>query len=47
MTEFLLKPNITSMYVDHPAYAAALKKMFESYWADGINVEAFKQKINK
>ncbi|HKB84651.1 MAG TPA: helix-turn-helix domain-containing protein [Ignavibacteriaceae bacterium] len=42
-----LKPNITSMYVDHPSYAAALKKMFESYWADGINVETFKQTINK
>lgn len=38
-----LKPNITSMYVDHPGYAAALKKMFESYWADGISVESFKQ----
>ncbi len=42
-----LKPNITSMYVDHPSYAAALKKMFESYWAEGINVETFKQTINK
>ena len=42
-----LKPNITSMYVDHPGYAAALKKMFESYWADGINVETFKKTINK
>lgn len=42
-----LKPNITSMYVDHPSYAAALKKMFESYWADGISVESFKQTINK
>ncbi len=41
-----LKPNITSMYVDHPGYAAALKKMFESYWADGINVETFKKTIN-
>ncbi len=42
-----LKPNITSMFVDHPNYAAALKKMFESYWADGITVESFKQTINK
>ncbi len=42
-----LKPNITSMYVDHPNYAAALKKMFESYWADGISVETFKETINK
>ncbi len=42
-----LKPNITSMYVDHPGYAAALKKMFESYWADGISVETFKKTINK
>ncbi len=38
-----LKPNITSMYVDHPGYAAALKKMFESYWTDGISVESFRK----
>lgn len=38
-----LKPNITSMVVDHPSYAAALKKVFESYWANGISTENFKK----
>ena len=41
-----MKPNITSMVVDHPGYAAALKKVFESYWANGISVETFKKTIN-
>lgn len=42
-----LKPNITSMVVDHPSYAAALKKVFESYWTNGIDVETFKKTLNK
>jgi sugar-specific transcriptional regulator TrmB len=41
-----LKPNITSMVVDHPSYAAALKKVFESYWANGTGVETFRKSIN-
>lgn len=40
------KPNITSMVVDHPSYATALKKVFESYWANGISVETFKKTLN-
>ncbi|MBE0539565.1 MAG: hypothetical protein IH620_07620 [Ignavibacterium sp.] len=42
-----LKPNITSMVVDHPSYATALKKVFESYWADGVSIETFKKKLNE
>lgn len=38
-----LKPNITSMVVDHPSYATALKKVFESYWADGSSIDEFKK----
>jgi len=42
-----LKPNITSMVVDHPSYATALKKVFESYWKDGLSVDEFKKKLNQ
>ncbi|HCY75180.1 MAG TPA: hypothetical protein DHV28_04610 [Ignavibacteriales bacterium] len=42
-----LKPNITSMVVDHPSYATALKKVFESYWADGVSIGTFKKKLNE
>ncbi|HSD63145.1 MAG TPA: helix-turn-helix domain-containing protein [Ignavibacteriaceae bacterium] len=41
-----LKPNITSMVVDHPDYATALKKVFESYWANGLSIENFKKTLN-
>jgi sugar-specific transcriptional regulator TrmB len=42
-----LKPNITSMVVDHPDFASALKKVFESYWANGISVDTFKKTLYK
>ncbi len=42
-----LKPNITSMVVDHPSYAAAMKIVFENYWAKGISVETIKQNLIK
>lgn len=42
-----LKPNITSMVVDHPSYATALKKVFESYWTDGSSIDEFKKKLNQ
>ncbi|HEX7357789.1 MAG TPA: helix-turn-helix domain-containing protein [Ignavibacteriaceae bacterium] len=42
-----LKPNITSMVVDHPSYATALKKVFESYWKDGSSIDEFKKKLNQ
>ncbi len=36
-----LKPSITSMVVDHPDFAVALKKVFESYWTEGITTAEF------
>jgi len=38
-----LTPSITSMVVDHPNFAAALKKVFESYWEKGTSVTDFKK----
>jgi sugar-specific transcriptional regulator TrmB len=36
-----LQPSITTMIIDHPSFAAAMKKVFESYWAVSIKVEDF------
>jgi len=36
-----LKASITTMIIDHPNFATALKKVFESYWASAITLEEF------
>jgi HTH-type transcriptional regulator, sugar sensing transcriptional regulator len=38
-----LKPSITSIIIDHPTYAKAQKKIFESYWKEGITIKEFKK----
>lgn len=38
-----LKPSITTMIIDHPSFTAAMKKVFESYWAASISPEEFEQ----
>lgn len=38
-----LKPSITTMIVNHPSFAVALKNVFESYWANAISIEEFKK----
>lgn len=40
-----LKPSITTMIVDHPSFATALKNVFESYWAKAISLEDFKRNL--
>jgi len=42
-----MKPSITTMIIDHPSFAKAQKKVFESYWADAITIEEFKNNLNK
>ena len=42
-----MKPSITTMIIDHPSFARAQKKVFESYWADAVTVEDFKGNLNK
>ncbi len=40
-----LLPSITTMIVDHPSFAIALKNVFESYWANSLSIEEFKNTI--
>ena len=42
-----LKPSITSIVIDHPTFAKAQKKIFESYWQEGISIEDFKRDQHK
>jgi HTH-type transcriptional regulator, sugar sensing transcriptional regulator len=38
-----LEPSITTIIIDHPNFAVAQKKVFESYWASAMNIEDFKK----
>lgn len=40
-----LKPSLTTMIVDHPDFAKAQKKVFETYWAEAIPIKDFAQNI--
>ncbi|MBI5470743.1 MAG: hypothetical protein HY961_00215 [Ignavibacteriae bacterium] len=40
-----LRPSITTMIIDHPSFAKAQKKMFESYWANALTLEEFKNMV--
>jgi HTH-type transcriptional regulator, sugar sensing transcriptional regulator len=42
-----MEPSITSMIIDHPTFAKAQKKVFESYWKEAMTIEEFKIKLNK
>jgi HTH-type transcriptional regulator, sugar sensing transcriptional regulator len=37
-----LKPSITTMIVNHPSFAIALKNVFESYWQSSLTIEEYK-----
>jgi len=38
-----LTPSITTIIIDHPAFAAAMKSTFESYWTAAMNIKDFKK----
>ncbi len=40
-----LKPSITTMIVNHPGFAVAMKKVFDSYWQTSITLNDFKKLI--
>lgn len=42
-----MKPSITTMIIDHPNFAIAQKKVFESYWATAITISEFKNNLKK
>ncbi len=39
-----LMPSITTMIVNHPSFALALKKVFESYWNTGLSIQEYEKK---
>ena len=39
-----LKASITTLIVNHPSFAIALKNVFNSYWEKGITLKEFKNK---
>jgi sugar-specific transcriptional regulator TrmB len=42
-----LQPGITTIIIDHPGFAVALKNTFESYWIKAMTIEDFKSKIKE
>lgn len=42
-----LAPSITTIIVDHPSFAIALRNVFESYWEEGMSLDEFKKMIKK
>ena len=40
-----LKPSITTMIINHPSFAMAQKKVFESIWKEGMTLEEYKIKV--
>ena len=39
-----LKPSLTSVFIEHPDFAKAFKRIFYSYWEEAITLEEFKNK---
>ncbi len=42
-----LTPGFTTIIIDHPGFAIALKNTFESYWIKSMSIEDFKLKIKE
>lgn len=42
-----MQGGMTTMVVEHPGFAIALKKVFESYWKEAIPISVFKKNIGK
>jgi HTH-type transcriptional regulator, sugar sensing transcriptional regulator len=42
-----VQPSMTTIIVEHPGFAIALKKVFDSYWKDALPIDAFKKDIKK
>ena len=40
-----LMPSLTTMIVDHPDFARAQKKVFETYWSEAIPIKDFEMDI--
>jgi sugar-specific transcriptional regulator TrmB len=42
-----VQPSMTTMIVEHPAFAVALKKVFDGYWKEAMPIDTFKKNVKK
>ncbi|HEY6907130.1 MAG TPA: helix-turn-helix domain-containing protein [Ignavibacteriaceae bacterium] len=42
-----MQASMTTMIVEHPGFAVALKKVFDSYWKEAMPIEVFRKNIKK
>ncbi len=42
-----MQGGMTTMVVEHPAFAIALKKVFDSYWKEALTVDVFRKNLKK
>ncbi len=42
-----MQGSMTTMIVEHPAFAVALKKVFDSYWREALPVDVFRKNLKK
>jgi len=42
-----MQGGMTTMIVEHPAFAIALKKVFDSYWKEALTVDVFRKNLKK
>jgi sugar-specific transcriptional regulator TrmB len=42
-----MQPSMTTMVVEHPGFAIALKKVFEGYWRESLPISTFRKNIKK
>lgn len=42
-----MQPSMTTMVVEHPGFAIALKKVFDSYWKEAIPIGDFRKNLKK
>lgn len=42
-----MQQSMTTMIVEHPGFAIALKKVFDSYWKDAMPISVFEKNIKK
>jgi sugar-specific transcriptional regulator TrmB len=42
-----MQSSMTTMVVEHPGFAVALKKVFDGYWKEAVPIDVFRKNIKK
>ncbi len=42
-----MQPSMTTIVVEHPAFAVALKKVFDGYWKEAVPIDVFRKNKKK